>query len=310
MRGPSPRGRRSNVVGWQAYAGLAVLLASLGAAVVLTRSGEDRFRDAVVAYSSDRGGRRAIWLSDARTSRELRPANCSGLGAHSPAWSPDGRRMAFLVVRAADRHAVCVVDSAADRGRIVFESGAKVSNVAWHPSGRRLLLTRTADDGSGAVVEVPASGHRADEVVLATAPQGFGRPAWRPDGGGFVVATGANHLQFYDQRGALTDTWTGSTDQSPVWSRQGSRLAFVREQPGGWALMVLDVGTNRLTTVTSSENLLFHPAWSRDGRRLAYEGYDRRSGSADIFLAEVSGKGQVRVLVGGPGDEGSPSLRP
>ena len=308
MRSASSGRRRPNV-GWQAYAGLLLLLASVGGAVLLGRSGEDAFGGAVLAYASDSGGHRAIWLSDARRSTELRAGGCGGSGSYSPAWSRDGRRLAFLTVRAG-QHAVCVVESTDDEGRIVFETGAKVSNVVWHPSGRQLLLARTADDGSGAVVEVSASGRR-NEIVLTTGPQGFGRPAWQPDGGGFVVATAENHLQFYDRRGALTDTWAGTTDQSPAWSRDGSRLAFVREQPGGWALLVLDVRTNRLATVASSESLLFHPDWSRDDRRLAFEGYDRRSGSADIFLTEVSGKeGNARVLVGGPGDDTSPALRP
>lgn len=301
--------RRWTNVGRPAYAGLAVLIASLGGAIALSRSGQDAFRGAVVAYASDRSGQRAIWLSDARTSTEVRAEGCGGSGSYSPAWSPNGRQLAFLTVRAAQR-AVCIVESAKDVGRIVFETDGKASNIAWHPSGRRLLMTRTADDGTGTVVEVALSGQR-DEVVLATGPEGFGRPAWRPDGDGFVVATGRNHLQFYDRKGTLTETWGDTADQSPVWSRDGSRLVFVREQQrGGWALMVLEARTKRSTTVASSENLLFHPDWSRNGRRLAFEAYDTRSGSADIFLIDASGGGATRVLVAGPGDDGSPALRP
>lgn len=272
-------------------------------------SGSDAFRNAVVAYASDRNAQRAIWLSDGHTSTTLRAEGCGGSGSYSPAWSPDGRKLAFLTTVRGAQRAICVVESTEDKGRIAFETDGKTGNIAWHPSGQRLLLAKTADDGSGTVVEVPLSGH-GDEAVLATAPQGFGRPAWRPDGDGFVVATGANHLQFYDRRGALTDTWSDTTDQSPAWSRDGSKLAFVREEPGGWALMVFDARMKRSTTVAFSENLLFHPDWSQDDRRLAFEGYDTRSGSADIFLIDTSGRSETRVLVGGPGDDTSPALRP
>ncbi len=305
---PSPRKRRPKV-GWQAYAGVAVLLASVGIAVVLNMSsGHDPFGGAILAYTSDRNGQRSIWLTDARRSTELRAGGCGGTGSYAPAWGPDGRRLAFLTVRAG-QHAVCVVDSTEDEGRIVFQTDAKLSDVVWHPSGRWLILTRTADDGSGALVELTMSAPPRLHV-LVTGPKGFGRPAWRPDGSGFVVSTGENHLQFYDRRGAMIDTWPATTDQSPAWSRDGSRLAFVREQPGDWALMILTMRTNRLATVVSSESLLFHPDWSPDDHRIVFEGYNRRSGSADILLTEVSGKGQARLLVGGPADDGSPTFRP
>ena len=308
----SRAGKRPNRVGRPAYAGIAVGIVSLAGLLAFALQGASKdhrgfFHDIRLAFSSDSGAGRAIRLWDGRRYAELRAAGCGGDSSYSPAWSNDGRRLAFLTVRSGQT-AVCVVDDDHHDGFRAFEPKAKASNVVWHPSGDRLLVTEPGGTGGGALVEVSLPG--GDQERLVEGSQGFGRPAWKPDGSEFTVATGENHLQFYDAQGGRRDFWPDTKDQSPSWSRDGSSLAFVREEQSGWALLVMDTKTRAISKVRSSPDLLFNLDWSPDDRYIAFEAYNHRSGNADIFVTEASADASARVLFAGAGDDGSPVFRP
>lgn len=305
-------GERPSSVGLAAYVGIALGIASvagvLGIAIRAATERKGFFHDVRLAYSSDSGAGRAIWLWDGRRTTELRAAGaCGGESSYSPAWSHDGRRLAFLTVRSG-QSAVCVVDDDHHDGFLAFDPKAKASNVVWNPSGDRLLLTEPGGTGGGALVEVTLPG--GGQQRLVESPEGFGRPAWKPDGREFTVATGENRLQFYDAKGGRRDSWPDTKDQSPSWSRDGSSLAFVREEQSGWALLVMDTKSRAIRKVRSSPDLLFNLDWSPDDRYIAFEAYNHRSGNADIFVTEPSADGSARVLFAGPGDDGSPVFRP
>jgi Tol biopolymer transport system component len=101
-----------------------------------------------------------------------------GMGRY-PVWSPDGRWIAFT----ADGGVWIVQPSG--RRRQLLASATAVGGLAFSPTGRRLLFTRTAPDGS--VMEwwiVPVAGGEPRRV--AAQPITFERflcpPHWTPDG--------------------------------------------------------------------------------------------------------------------------------
>jgi len=90
-----------------------------------------------------------------------------------------------------------------------------------------------------------------------------------------------------------------------------TRIAYVTAVGLGrdiqYALMVADAdGWNPQTVVRSREPLL-SPAWSPDGRRLAYVSFER--GNSAIYIQEI-GTGQREVLASFRGINGAPSFSP
>jgi hypothetical protein len=109
-------------------------------------------------------------------------------------------------------------------------------------------------------------------------------------------------------------------DGSPRWSPDGRRIAFERQsmapEPGAsWdsaALFVVDADGSNLRRVTPSSVQAIGPAWSRDGTRLAFDGFDMVVNAAgtsvldikdDIYTIGLDGTGLARLT-----DDGVSSL--
>jgi dipeptidyl aminopeptidase/acylaminoacyl peptidase len=155
-----------------------------------------------------------------------------------PAWSPDGRRLAFVSTRAG--HAD-VYTMAADGGDV-----------------RRLTDARVADPPAG-------SGNSAV------------RPAWSPDGAQLAYTVGVNgrsgvwvmRADGTAKRALGPDA--GADDFDPAWTPDGERVAFRRVPRAGGAARILTLdaatGTNAGTWADLDRSGL--PAFSPDGRWLA-----------------------------------------
>jgi Tol biopolymer transport system component len=160
------------------------------------------------------------------------------------------------------------------------------SQAAWSPDGNQLAF---------------AGGAAADQVIYSffsnsrrSRPAGTTEAAaWSPDGSVLVYATGSGvdrqQLRRWDLRAdadnALTDG--RSRDGRPVWSPDGSRIAFVRQELDAAAssiwLMVPDGSKLRRLTSGSRDD---RPVWSPDGSRIAF--IRSENGRSSAWLVDVA----------------------
>lgn len=245
-----------------------------------------------VAWSRD--GSKIAFLDDAQRRRQFqlyettiadRPRRLTNLtGAlTSPAWSPDGKVIAFLFIENAPRAAGPLVASAAPTGVIderVFAQRLAVVDVAsgqvrqltppdlyvydfdWSPIGDRLAITAAHGSGDGnwwvAQLWVVDAANGATRSILKPQMQ-IEWPVWSPDGrsiafiGGLMSDEdiGAGDVYVIDAAGGAARNLTPDMKASATWPRwvAPDRLLFSAHQDGGSAIFSLNPLSNRLERI-------------------------------------------------------------
>jgi Tol biopolymer transport system component len=175
-----------------------------------------------------------------------------------PAWSPDGRRIAFASVGGPCAE-LRVIDADGTTERALAERGR---NPDWSPDGAHLAF-----DADGAVMIADADG-RDPRVVV---PNGAD-PAWSPDG---------QRLAFVREQSLYVVDTDGSGERlvaesavQPDWSPDGRRIVFATPSaghPAGIEVVNAD-GSDRRSLARGPVK---HPAWSPDGKAIAFSSCER-----------------------------------
>ena len=239
-------------------------------------------------------------------------------GDFDPAWSPDGRRLAFTTTERG-RYEIAVAD-ARGRGRRYVASGAQP---AWSPDGA-LAFVESGD------VFVLRDGEARN--VTRTVDDWEASPAWSPDGSriAFVAAPargGDSELFVINADGTarrqLTDNDYG--EASPAWAPNGAVLGFTRVQSGEDLRLVLprlfvgallrsdvrflrlaDGADGPLVSDVPEPRLEADVAWAPDGQTIAFTRY--RARSARIAIKTVGRRG-TREIVDGAEPSWAPDSR-
>lgn len=222
------------------------------------------------AWKGPDGGNWDVWLQVLGAGDPLRITNHPG-SDHYPAWSPDGRHLAFVRYHEGDCsiHRIPALGGAERR----IAGCAHAEGLTWSPGGRHLLWA-----------ERPAPGEpfRIVELDLET-----GR-----------------------QRG-VTEPPAGSVgDLGPEVSPDGSTLAFLRSPVLGVEdLFLLDRSAGgsggELHRLTHDDLKIHGAAWDPDGRSLVFS--SNRGGLFSLWRVAVGG-GEPRWLGVSGGDLDAPSV--
>jgi len=84
-------------------------------------------------------------------------------------------------------------------------------------------------------------------------------------------------------------------DVAPVWSPDGSRIAFVsdRKEYESDDIYVMDADGSHQRNLTNNLAVDVNPVWSPDGSRLAFTSY--RDGNSEIYVMDADGSNQTRL---------------
>ena len=193
---------------------------------------------------------------------------------HSPEWSPDGRRLAFISkVGPADQ--LFVLDFASGETRQLTSIPEGAGSPLWSPDGKQVAFIGTVMSDSDAVVDDPRPPEGRDQVRRAPVARIARRLDYKHDGQGFV--DGRYHHLFVAPAdgGAVAQLTRGAWDVSGFdWSPDSTRLVTSgNAEPGAdlqreLNLYLVDLAGNRQRL--GGGFYLGSPAWSPRGDLIAF----------------------------------------
>jgi WD40-like Beta Propeller Repeat len=223
--------------------------------------------------------------------------NTPGESETDPAWSPDGRYLAF--VRNSDIYVIRADGSVLTRFTAPDPLGPGLD---WSPDGGRLVF-----EHAYSLATIKLDGTNFQTI----GPSGGYRPTWSPDGAriAFQIYDGPSGTDIHtikpDGAGEQVVTNAPGEDAYPDWSPDGHRIAFLRDQ--SLLYTVRPDGTD-LTPIPGSERDRGGHAWSPDGQKLAVGRFVPGT-QFDVYATDSAG-GNATPVFSDPTSDYQPDWQP
>jgi TolB protein len=285
-----------------------------------------------IAFTVNRRGYGEIWLMDEDGGERRRltppaPGQTDQSGSTSPAWSPDGRHIAFAstgVSTPEDLREKDIYVMNSDGGGLMRLTNDSIpdSSPAWSPDGRQIAFARTPGlgnpDADGVIVLMNADGSGRRRLTRHRSASGVffdAAPAWSPDGTRIAFTRAHYPEHGRPEAGSYVIDANGEGEQLLVdegygiaWSPDGRRIAFTSVHdrfgetcfhecsPSG-EIYIAGAGGDDLRRLTRTEADDTSPTWSPDGTQIMFvsDRSDRRGHANEIYVMDSDGNGVRRL---------------
>ncbi|HUG21930.1 Tol-Pal system beta propeller repeat protein TolB [Piscinibacter sp.] len=248
-----------------------------------------------IAYVTKGGGRFTLRVADADGEGGQVALN-SPEPIISPAWSPDGRELAYVSFER-QKAIVYTQDVASGKRRVLANFRGSNSAPAWSPDGKSIAVTLSQAGGSQLYL-MGRDGGAPRRLTNTSAIDT--EPAFSPDGQTlYFVSDRGGSPQIYRMPvaggGAERITFGGNYNISPAIGPDGRTLAYVSRQGNAFRLHTIDLGSpgstpQALTTTNDDES----PSFAPNGRLIIYA--TRADGRDVLMTTTLDGKIKARLV--------------
>jgi Tol biopolymer transport system component len=253
-------------------------------------------KPALAFVASDRDKNEQIYLVNANGSGLRRLVEDEGR-SWSPAWSPDGHKIAYAHDKDGNWDIYVMDVSKGDVSRLTSDPGMD-DTPAWSPDGSKIAFM-SSRNGTFQLYSMDADG--TNQQRLIDSKEHAGLPSWSPDGRkiAFIKALSKGeavcilYVDSGSQSCPLTEVY--NVYHVLAWSRDGTKLAFSKGD-GVYVSDVEDGSTKRLAWTA------WNPAWSPTGEQIAYINSPDTAGDVveghplnDLFVMNSDGTNQKAV---------------
>lgn len=222
----------------------------------------------------------------------------SASSSRAPAWSPDGRHIAFESHQNG-RWSIQVLTVETGAVERLTDSDTDERYPAWSPDGLRLVSVCYRSGQADLCVRRIG---RRDPVTVIPAPGEELWPAWSPDGHeiAFTRQLGSAfdlRITRFDETGSHPAVTVVADARWPRWSPDGRRLAFFSRRDTGGSddeIYTVDRRSGAVSRLTRYPGHDFCPAWSPTTERLVVASVDQ-DGTRALRILDYQGHEVARL---------------
>ena len=247
-----------------------------------------------LAYVCQAGNETHICLGDSTGQQEIHSV---GTRDWTPAWSPNGRCIAFASNNRGNSDIWVWNLDTGSTDALTADSQSDESSPAWSPNGEIIAYDKQIDgnyDIYAQRIDTPGIS------ILTASPALDTDPTWSPDGRSIAFASDRENddLELYvkqlDSRIVTRLTNHTGRDFAPVWSPDGNWIAYECEDNADGDIEICKINVNSHDVQILTHNAVDdrQPAWSPDGQSIAF--CRKRDGGSlwDIWAMSASGNDQ------------------
>ena len=262
--------------------------------IVKILSGEKTIFTSKIVFVSDRDGNDELYMMDYDGQNQTR-LTFNSIRDYMPAWSPDGRRIAYTSYKHLNA-GLYILDLDAGKVSPVSTRGTNFSP-SFSPDGKKLAFCSTMDGNT----EIYVAGSDGKNIKRLTFNEAIdSSPSWSPTSREIAFVSdrsGLGQPQVYimDAEGSNLRrvSFGGTYHDAPAWSPTGDRIVYVSRVENIFDLYVLNLRNNQIVKLTESNARNESPSWSADGRHIVFS--STVSGTAQLYAIDFDGANLRRL---------------
>ena len=241
-----------------------------------------------------------------------------GSSDYTPAFSPDGRFLAFARVKGTNTPDILLLPLSSSfqpqgEPKLLASPRSAFFGIAWTLDGREIIISAGSRGSSGSLWRIAADGSSNPERLAFTG-EDSANPSLSREGNRLAYSRGISDYNIWRLELAGTERKAGQParfisstrrEDSAEFSPDGKKIAFYSTRSGNAEIWVCNSdGTSAVQVTALGGPSCGTPRWSPDGEQIAFD--SNLEGHWDIFVVAAGG-GKPRRLTNQPSFESVPS---
>ena len=194
-----------------------------------------------------------------------------------PAWSPDGKKIAFVLIRQGLEQ-IHIMNPDGSGAEAITPKERRTIHPAWSADSQNILYC-TDDDlrppakNDAEIYSINLASRQTTKLISGGVNT---YPALSPDGGkiAFRRMVETTNSEIFvagsDGSGAVNITNSPAFDGWPAWSPKGTKIAFATNRAGNHEIYIMNPDGTDVRQVANTEGRATAPKWSPDGSTIYF----------------------------------------